>query len=70
MVKEGSSREYLLDSSPQPQPTKELSVQILPVSVGQALSGVALPLGCLLASVRVDGGHNDDPGLVDQLWKQ
>lgn len=37
------------------------------MSIAQALGGGALLLNSLLSSIRVDGGHNDDTGLIDQL---
>ena len=37
------------------------------MSVGQALSGGALLLNSLFSSIWVDGGHDDNPGLIDQL---
>lgn len=67
---DGSRREYLLDSFSLPQLTKELSVQILSIGVAQALGGVALPLQSLLSSVGVNGGHDNNLCLVDQLRKQ
>lgn len=39
------------------------------MSIAQALCGGALLLHSLFSSIRVDGGHNDDPSLIDQLWK-
>lgn len=51
------------------QLTKEISVQILAMSIGQALGGGALLLNRLFSPIRVDGGHDDNPSLIDKLGK-
>lgn len=51
------------------QLTKEICVQILAMSIGQALDGGALLLNSLLSSIWVDGRHDDNPGLINQLAK-
>lgn len=43
----------------------EVSVQVLSMCVGEAVGWDALLLDGLLSSIRVDGGHYDDPGVVD-----
>lgn len=52
-----------------PKLTKEIRVQILAVGVGHSLEGQALLLHGQLHPIWVDGGYNNDPGLIDQLQK-
>lgn len=39
------------------------------MSIGQALGGGALLLNGLFSPIRVDGGHDDNPSLIDKLGK-
>lgn len=49
------------------QLTKEICVQILAMSISKALGGCALLLNSLFSSIWIDQGHDDNPGLVDEL---
>lgn len=51
------------------QLTKEVCVQVLAMSVGQALGRFALLLNSLFSSVRVYRRNNEYASLIDQLEK-